>query len=66
MGILFRRPPVRGPARVADAVGPVNRIEADHFLEVAQFARSPPDIEHGIAVDTFDNGNAGRVVATIF
>ena len=45
--VLFGGTPVRGPARVADAVRPIQRIHADRVFQISQFARrragSPDD-----------------------
>ena len=41
--VLFRRTPVGGPARVADAVGSVHRIHADGVFQVAQFSGRAPN-----------------------
>ena len=38
VGILFSRPPVRGPAGVADSEGALHRVHADGFFETAQLA----------------------------
>ncbi len=45
VGILFRRPSVRGPARVADAEGAIHRMLAQNLFQVAQLARSAPHLE---------------------
>ncbi|GBC77639.1 hypothetical protein HRbin08_01118 [bacterium HR08] len=39
MRVLHGRPPVRGPARVSDPVGPIEGVEADQLLQVPQLAR---------------------------
>ncbi len=45
MGVLFGGTSVSGPARVADAVGAVHRLEADDLFEVAQLALGAADFE---------------------
>ena len=38
MSVLFRGAAVGGPARVADAIGAIERLQADHLFQVAQLA----------------------------
>ena len=38
MSVFFRGAAVRGPARVADAVGAVERLQADDLFQIAQLA----------------------------
>src|ERR1019366_1987184 len=45
MGILFGGAAMRRPARVSDAVGAVERLEADHFFQLAYRALGPPDLQ---------------------
>ena len=45
MGIFFGGTSVRGPARVADAVGAVERVQADDFFQVAQLAFGAADLQ---------------------
>ena len=61
MRVLFGRPAVRRPARVADAVVAGERIGADHLLEVRQLAGAAPQVDRAAA----DDGDARRVVAAI-
>ena len=63
MRVFFRGAPVRGPARVADAVGAVDRRLPDHFFEIAQLARSAADLHFAVRSD---HGDAGGVIAAIF
>ena len=63
MRILLSGPSVRGPASVADTVGPFDRRLLDRFLEFAQLPRSAPDLQLACAIDYRDSC---RVVATIF
>ncbi len=63
MRVLFGRAPVRGPARVSDAVRAFNRRLPDGLLEVVQFARSAADFH--LAVRS-DDGYASGIIAAIF
>ena len=63
MGVLFRGAAVSGPAGVANAVGAVQRLEADDFFEITQLALGAADLETvAVAADR----DAGGVVAAIF
>src|SRR5436309_2438158 len=52
---------VRGPARVPDAVRSVQRVQADHFFQVAQFAGGAADLQ----VIFLDDCQPRRVVAAV-
>ena len=45
MGILFRGAAVRGPARVADAEGAIERMLAQHFFKIDQLALRAADLQ---------------------
>ena len=45
MGVLFGGTPVRGPAGVADAVGAIERLQANHFFQIAQLALGAADLQ---------------------
>ena len=62
MGVLFSRPAVRGPARVADAVDAFERLRVDRLLEVHELARASAALDLPVA----DDGDARRVVTAIF
>src|ERR1700719_860225 len=63
MRVLFGGAAVSGPAGMADAVGSVERLEADDFFEVAQLAFGAADLQaFTIAADC----DPSRVVAAIF
>ena len=62
MRVLFGRPAVRRPARVADAVLAVERLGRDHFLEPRQLAGAAPQLDRAVAHDR----HAGRIVAAVF
>ena len=62
MGVLFGRPAVRRPARVADAVVAGERMFGDDVFELRQLARAAPELDRTVV----DHGHAGRVVAAIF
>src|ERR1700681_4773411 len=63
MRVLFCRPAVSGPTRVTDAVSAVERFLPQGLLQVAQLAFGAPNLEVMIFVH---DGNAGRVIATVF
>ncbi len=63
MGVLLGRTPVGGPAGVADAVGAVQRLEADGLFQVAQLALGAADLQP-LAIAR--HGNARRVVTAVF
>ncbi len=54
---------MRGPARVADAVGAVERAETNRLFEIAQFSFRATDLEF---VSFIDDRDTGGVVAAIF
>ena len=63
MGVFFGGAAVGGPASVSDAVGAVERLLADDFFEVAEFALGAADLKSvAVAADR----DACRVVAAIF
>ena len=49
MGIFFGGAAVRGPARVADAVGAFERRLGDDFFEIAKLARSAADFQLAVS-----------------
>ena len=55
MRVLFGGAAVRRPARVADAVGAVHRIQAQHVFQIAQLARRAA---HAQAVALLEHGDA--------
>src|SRR5207245_6028282 len=61
VGVLLRGPAVRLPAGVADAEGPLDLLEAQALLEIAQLAGAAHHLD-GAAVDDRD---AGGVVAAV-
>ena len=63
MGILFGWAAVRGPARVSNAVGAVQRLQTDDFFKVAQFAFSAADLQ---AIAIAADRDSSRVITTIF
>ena len=64
MGVLFSGTAVRGPARVADAEGAIERILAQNLFKVRQLSCRAAQIEL-VAAGVAD-GDASRVVAAIF
>jgi hypothetical protein len=54
--VLFRRPAVCGPARVPDAVGPIQRLQTDGLFQIAQFALGAPNLQ---AIPIPRDSNAG-------
>ena len=61
--VLFRGPPVRGPARVPDAVTAVDRVLPDGFFQVAQLSRGAANSQRIVIAI---NGDARRVIAAVF
>ena len=43
--IFFRRTAMSCPTRVPDTVSPVERLQADYFLQIAQLAFRSPDLQ---------------------
>ena len=63
VGVFLGGTAVRGPARVADAEGAIDRVHADGFFEVAQLALGAADGElFVVAVDRESRG----IVSAIF
>ena len=62
MRVLFRRPAVRGPPRVADAVESFDRIDSDRLFEIRKLAGRPAQRNPLGADDRHSRG----VVAAIF
>jgi hypothetical protein len=62
MRVFFGGAAVRGPAGVSDAVGAVERLEADHFFQIAQLAFGAADFKPRAVSG---HGDSGRVVAAI-
>ena len=62
MGILFGGTAVRGPARVADAVGAVERLQPDDLFQVAQLAFGAAHLQ---AFAVAGDRDAGRIIAAI-
>ena len=56
MRVLFGGTPMGGPAGVADAVGAVERLEADDLFQVAQLALGAAHLQ---SVAVAAHGNAG-------
>ena len=63
VGVFFGGAAMRGPARVADAVGAFERILADDFFEIAQFSRRAAEVKLSVGANDSD---AGGIVAAIF
>ena len=49
VGVLFGGAAVRGPARVADAEGALERMLAQNFFKVGQLAGGAAELERGAA-----------------
>ncbi len=62
VGILFRGPSVRRPARVPHAIKALERLRVDRLLEVHELARAPATFDLPVS----DDRHAGRIVAAIF
>ena len=64
--VLLSGAAVCGPARVADAVGAVQRLVAQHGFQVAQLAGGAAHVEFGGVHGVTGDGDAGRIVAAVF
>ncbi len=62
MRIFFRRTAVRGPARVPNAVGAVQRLQADGFFQVAELALGAPQLQ---SLPVAGHCNSSGIVAAI-
>ena len=51
MRVLFGRPAVRRPARVAEAVLAVHRIRGEDLLEIRELAGAAPDVDLPVVDD---------------
>ena len=56
MGVFFGGTAVGGPAGVSDAVGAVERLEADDFFQIAQLAFGAADLQAGAVSGDGDSG----------
>ncbi len=63
VSVFFRGAAVRGPARVADAVGAIERLEADDFFQIAQLAFSAANLQ-AIAIAAYCD--SGGIISAIF
>ena len=63
VSIFFGGTTVRGPTRVTDTVSAVERLLSQSLFEVAQFSCGATNFELMILVD---NGDARRIIATVF
>src|ERR1700722_3541466 len=63
VSIFFRRPSVRRPACVPNAVGTFDRGFGNGFFQVPELAGGPTDLQLAVLGDYRD---AGRVVAAVF
>ena len=63
MGVLFGGAAVGGPAGVADAVGAIERLQADRLFQVAQLAFGAAHLQ---SFTVAGDGDSRRVVAAVF
>ena len=63
MRVFFGGAPVRGPARVADAVDSIERSGANRLFEIAQLAGRAPDLELAVVANDRDSGG---IISAIF
>src|SRR5688572_8974263 len=63
MRVLFGGTPMCGPARVADAVGAVERLQADRLFKVTKLAFGATYLKLVIFIH---HGDSRRVVAAVF
>src|SRR5580693_6296831 len=62
ISFFFGGTSMSGPARVANAVASLKRLEADDFFKVTQFAFRAPQLQ---LVPVAGDGDSGRVVAAV-
>ena len=62
MRVFFGGASVRGPARVADAIGAIEGLQADGFFQVAQLALGAADLQ---SVAVAGDRDPGRIIAAI-
>ena len=62
--VLFGRAAVRGPARVADAEGAVERVLAQNLFQIPQLACRAPQFE--LLAPRMAHGNSRRVITAVF
>src|ERR1700728_4717215 len=63
MSVFFGRTPVGSPASVANAVGAVERLEANDFFQIAQFAFGASKLQ---LVAITGDGNSSRIITAVF
>jgi hypothetical protein len=63
VSVLFRGPPVSGPASVAYAVGAVQRLKPYRFLKIAQLSFGAANLQ---MITFVHDGDARRIIAAIF
>jgi hypothetical protein len=63
MRVFFRRPAMRGPARVPNAIGSVDGRLANHFFQVVQLAGSAANLYLSLCVH---DGDARGVIPSVF
>ena len=63
VSILFGRPSVRGPARVPDAICPVEWFDPDRLFEIAQFSFRAANLQ---PIPVARDGDPSRIVTAIF
>ncbi len=61
--VLLGRSPVRRPARVADAVGAVERLQTNGLFQVTELALGAADVER---VPLVHDRNPGGIIPAIF
>src|SRR5947209_19210014 len=61
--VLFRRTPVRSPARVAYAVSAIQRVEANCFLKIPKLSFRATNLKIVLFIN---DSNASRIVSAIF
>src|SRR6185312_9748704 len=66
MSVLFSRTAVRCPPCVPDAVGAVQRFQADHLFQIAQLAFRPANLQMPARAILPSHGDTRRVIAPIF
>ncbi len=63
MGIFFGRTTVRGPARVANAVSAIQRLQSNDFFQIAQLAFGTAQLQ---PVPVASHSDSRRIVSAVF
>src|SRR5258708_2984774 len=65
MGVLLRRPAMRGPARMANAECAVERLETNDFFQITQLAFGAAYLQSAV-IAVAGHSDAGRIISAVF